>query len=191
MLVVKRIMRKIIAYILMIISVLCILLGIFWAMDSGDSVKETINRSRTIQESFEHAAKFVDAYKTENGVLPTSGMFQEWASKFSNKPYSINGMQLYTSNYPNEIIDEFGSAPQGEYAIWMWRGEWAEYYVSWLRKSSLVFDESAYYMLGGPIMDGFGFSLLGVIFLFTAYFVWPGRLTNNASGTSASQPPLH
>ena len=152
-------------------------LALLFSLASIDtsSVQHTIESSRKIEANFKQAASYVDSHVAQEGRLPTPKEFEAWAKGFPSEVHSINNISLDLPPYGTEFTETHGTPPKGGYVLSYWRGEWEESYVSWTKKSSLVFDQSAYFMFGSSLAQtalGVAFSLL---MGFVAFKLWPRR----------------
>jgi hypothetical protein len=176
-------LRKIGALIFAASSVLLALVAIIWGLSAG-GVEHTVQHAREIENSFSLASGFVEGFKKTHGHLPSEAEFTGWADTQPDKAYSAKGMRLLTSQsqFPNEVLEKFGSSPQGGYIIEMWRGEWFEYFVSWANASTLEFDAKKFYFSGNAIGDGLAILALSIVVGFIGRSLWP-RPTLRSSGT--------
>jgi hypothetical protein len=147
---------------------------LFGALSANTSlVERTIEDSRKLELSFQEAIACVETRIRDTGSPPTAKEFEAWANSFPLQPYSINGMMLDLPPYSPEFVREHGRPPKNGYGLSYWRGEWMESYVSWTRKSSLVFDQSAYFMFGSSALQTMGAFLLTLVLTIAAIAVWP------------------
>jgi hypothetical protein len=156
-----------------IVAMLALLFA--WMSANTSPVQRTIEKSRAIEGNFKQAAAFVDTHITREGRMPTSKEFETWAEGFPSLPYTINGIRLDLPPYPSELTQKYGQPPKDAYVLSYWRGEWEETYVSWTRQSSLVFDQSAYYMFGSSLAQAALGGAIAVFMGFIAFKLWPRR----------------
>jgi hypothetical protein len=177
-----NLLRKIGALTFAASSALLALVAIILGLSAG-GVEHTIQNSREIVNSFSLASGFVENFKKSNGHLPSEAEFTEWADTQSDMAHSAKGMRLLISQsqFPNEVLEKFGSSPQDGYVIEMWRGEWSEYFASWANASTLEFDAKKFYFSGSPIVDGLAILLLSIAVGFIGRFLWP-RPTLRSTG---------
>ncbi len=138
--------RAITRVLLSLMAGMALLFGLF-SLDTS-LVQQTIINSREIESSFTRAAAYVDQHIVEKGAPPTFEEFKAWSKGFSPQPYSIRGISLDLPPYSPEFTTEHGQPPKNGYVLSYWRGEWMEDYISWKKKSSLVFEPAAYFMFG-------------------------------------------
>ena len=176
-------LRKTGALILATLSFLIALAAVVVSSSSG--VEETIQHSREIEKSFALASGFIESFKKNHDRLPNEAEFTSWADTQPEKPYSAKGMRLLTSQdqFPNEVLEKFGSPSQGGYIIEMWRGEWFEYFSSWANASTLEFDAKKFHFSGNAIVDGLIILLVSIVVGFAARLLWP-RPTHHSRGTA-------
>ena len=155
--------------------------ALLFALTSIDtsSVQHTIESSRKIEANFKQAAAYVDSHVAQEGRLPTPKEFEAWTEGFPSKGHSINDIRLVLPPYGSAFTESHGAAPKAGYILTLWRGEWEESYVSWTKKSSLVFDQSAYYMLGSSLTQTAVGGIFSLLMGFVAFKLWPRR---NRSG---------
>lgn len=173
-----KMLRKITASVLGIISMLWLVLGLFYTLDSGALIDHTIEKSRIIEASFDQCVAYVEQFRQSQSRLPSTAEFADWASQFPARPYTPHGMRLETSDFSAEVQKEFGAPSPNSYLLVMWRGEWEEYYASWAKRSSLVFDKRKYYAFGNKYVDSAAVVCLGGLFLFFAFKLWPNNALN-------------
>jgi len=145
---------------------------------TGKNVKETIKHSREIEVALNTASRFVEEFKQQNNRLPTSAEFTNWTSTFPRRPNTPNGIQILVRPFPSEIEEKYSPAPPRAYVLTYWRGEWDEVYISWTKRSSLVFDESKYYLLGHPLAEGAVMLFMFGVFVIISFKLWPSRRTH-------------
>ena len=169
-------MKTIRATISIAVAVLA-MLALLFALMSADtsSVQRTIEKSRAIEANFKQAAAFADTHVAKEGRLPSPKEFETWAEGFPSRPYTINGIRLDLPPYPSEFTEKHGQPPRGGYVLSYWRGEWEESYVSWTKQSSLVFDQSAYFMFGSSFAQAALASAFALFMGFVAFKLWPRR----------------
>ena len=148
-------------------------------LDRTFSVQRTIESSRIIEANFMQAASFVDNRVAKTGQLPNSKEFEAWAEGFHSKGHSIKYISLDLPPYGSEFTKIHGIPPKDGYVLSYWRGEWSESYVSWTKKSSLVFEQSGYYMLGSSLTQTAVGGIFSLLMGFVAFKLWPRR---NRSG---------
>lgn len=146
--------------------------------------QKTIDRNRALEAVFLEAANYVDDFKAANTRLPTADEFNRWADTQPKKWPSVRIMFLETN--PDYIqhrlyeryddidkTENFGTPPDDEYIIGLWRGEWFEYYISWLSTTTLTFDPKEYYIMSSAAED---FALFIFLFLLsTSFSIWLWR----------------
>jgi len=124
-------------------------LGSVLFLGSNKSIADSIAKSRWIETSFHEAAKFVEEFRKEHSCFPSRAEFDEWCSTHNK------GRLLWIEAPPRspEGIAKLGKPTADGYLLVYWRGEWHEYFASWSKASTLVFDPSRYYQFGGPLQD--------------------------------------
>jgi hypothetical protein len=178
------ILRKVIASIFAVLALLSVVIAIIFG-SSSRIVEQTIQNSHEISKSFSLASGFVERFKSEHGRPPYENEFSDWAKTQSGGVHSVQNMEImyFQQQFPPEVIEKFGSPPIDSYIIIYWRGEWFEYYASWVNASTLEFEAKKYYLLGSALVDGlaiFSFSaILGVL----ARYIWP-RTTQRSIGST-------
>ena len=183
-----RIVRVFVASIMVVFGALALLLGL---STFGSGVDQTIEHSRAIEKSFQSASQYVVSFREQHGHLPTAQEFEAWTNTFPSKPYNPNGMWLQVDSFPEESLNKFGAAPNGSFLLVYWRGEWAEYYASWVNQTSLEFDRKKYYLLGSELADGFTLTGIALTILIGSYKIWPNKgikLTARNSGALREKP---
>ena len=178
--------RKIISLIVGSFAFIGIIIGLLYALIVDNSMARTIEHSRLIEASFWKAVTFIEIQEKEKGRLPTSSEFEKWASKYPRRPYTPNGIRFIDSEFPKDAIKEFGDPPSGSYLLAYWRGEWEEYFASWVQKSTLIFDPKRYHMLGSKIADSAVVVLICVLFLFLAVKLWPKKFRMDTPNDNVS-----
>jgi hypothetical protein len=146
-----------------------------WMSSDNSSVQRTIDKSRAIEANFKQAAAFVERHTAREGSMPTPKEFKTWAEGFPSRPYTINGIVLDLPPYTSALTAKYGQPPKDGYILSYWRGEWEETYVSWTRQSSLVFDQSAYFMFGSSLAQATLGGAIAALMGFVAFKLWPRR----------------
>jgi len=167
--------RKLGAILLLILAIGWFALGALYLVVGRSAIRDTVAHSREIQSSFVQAANYVDQFRAKHAQLPTPSEFSRWAEAHSNSAYSVSGVSLFTTN---ELPDRqaLGAVPPGSYMLGFWRGEWWEFFAGWSRKSTLEFDESAFYVSGGFWGDITGYLAIELVLL----LAWAWLRPNNA-----------
>lgn len=165
-------MRRQLAATLGLVAVLWLLIGLAHSLGSAPLIEETIQHNRLIDASFRRAAEFIEGFRQEHSRLPEQAEFEQWAAGQPASVYSPRYIELHAANFPQEAVDLFGVPPDGGYLLSTWRGEWTEYYASWTGKSSLTFDPSAYYVVGGPVYDATAVIVVFLALAFAAVRLW-------------------
>lgn len=153
---------------------------LFW----NGSVNNTIQNAHQIQKEFHDASTFIDSFIQSNGRLPTDAEFIKWASTRSETAYSARYFHLITSQtkFPIDIIDKFGKPSSNGYIIQYWRGEWFEYYISWINMTTLRLDPSSFYLFGTPTIDCSALIIVSLFMFFLAKSAWPSSHKNSRHG---------
>jgi hypothetical protein len=168
-----KIVRIVSACIAFFVGALALIFGLLHTFGPSLASK-TIEHNKQIEQSFRLASHYVSTFKETNGRLPSKQEFEDWASGHPSTPYSIpNGMWIEVKPFPDEAIKKFGKPTDGSYLLVYWRGEWFEYYASWIDRTSLEFDESKYYALGNKYADGSVVLLLGLCAILLGRKMWP------------------
>jgi len=120
-------------------SLLIALLGAFWLFGGIPTTIHTIENGKKIDEAFSASSKWVDGFREKNGRLPHPGEFDAWAGALQDETHWVKhiGILSKPSQYPSEVAEAFGNAPNGGYVLELWRGEWAEYFASWRMESTV------------------------------------------------------
>jgi hypothetical protein len=157
------------------------MIGLLIGAESFDtsSVDKTIANSRKIDSSFQIAAAYVDAHIRETGSPPSRQQFEAWASSFPHEPYTVYGMLLDRSPFPVEFEKKHGQAPKNGYVLSYWRGEWEESYISWTKRSSLVFERAAYFMFSSPVLQAITWFSVALVLAASAFWLWPRKKQPN------------
>ena len=171
---------------LSLVAALAMLAGGDLLLSDSSLVDHAIYNSRKIEASFKAAAAYVDSRIQGTGSTPTSEEFEAWSKAQPSEIYGINGMTLDLPPYTSAFIQEHGQPPRNGYAFNYWRGEWAENYVSWTKKSSLTFNRSDYFMFGSAKAEASFFFAMSFLFGVVALMVWPWRKRAALSGTDAA-----
>ena len=175
----------------LLVGAFVLLFGLLYAL-GPDVAETTVEHNRQLEKTFQDAARFVAAYQSQHGQLPSRRVFDTWAAAHPPAPYtSPNGMRLQLDSFPDEAIKKFGVAPPNAFLLVLWRGEWFEYYASWAKRSSLEFEPSKYYALGSKYADGLVVILAAVAILAIGWRLWP-RISPNRDTPKASlseRPP--
>mgnify|MGYP001481658322 CR=1 FL=1 len=167
-----RTVRFVAASFLFVVGTLTLLIGLLFAF--GPGAERTIEHSRELERSFQTASQYVTTFSRGRGRLPTAQEFETWADTFPPTPYtSPNGMRLQVDSFPDEALKQFGPAPEKSFLLVYWRGEWYEYYASWVNRTSLHFDQSKYYALGSQLADGSVLIVIALVALIGGRKVWP------------------
>jgi hypothetical protein len=145
----------------------------------GQDLEHTIEHSKVIERKFKVAANYVNNHKQKFGRLPTKQEFDVWTSSFPDEPYSSSssspkdiGIAIDTKHFPDEITRLCGQPPEDSYVLDYWRGEWFEYYASWVDKSTLEFDESKYYLFGNKYLAGASYILIALLSFVSWWLIW-------------------
>ena len=159
------------------IAIVLIFLAMANAGVWGNGVDSTVAHAREIEESFKLASAFVDNFVSSKGRLPTKPEFSAWLLTQPDAVYGVRELEILTSpsQIPAEIIKKFNAPKANGYILEYWRGEWFEYYVSWVKTSTLELDARKFYFLGSPFADGALLLALGLVFVAGAKLIWPSR----------------
>jgi hypothetical protein len=143
-------------------------------------IDHSIEKSRHIERSFKLAAKYVNDFKNRNQRLPTIQEFDLW---IKNAPPDFDvgfGRLWLETTIPDEAIKKFGPPTKDAFLIGFWRGEWYEYYASWVDRTSMEFDRSKYYFWGKKYAEMALFiglailtAVLGLIGMVAGRKLWP------------------
>ena len=97
-----------------------------------------------IKTTLEHRAAFVDGYIKTNGFLPTESAFEHASEEMKadlQYPSESKMFYLWSARPKKEKEEGFNFPPWPKdgtfYIISYWRGDWAEYYDSHSRKTTL------------------------------------------------------
>lgn len=133
------------------------------------SIAYSIAKSRSIEASFDEGARFVESFRQEHAHLPSRDEFDEWWSAMHK-----NNHLLWIEAPPQsaEALAKLGPPSADGYLLVCWRGEWAEYFASWSKSSTLVFDPSRYYQFGGPLQDAVAYIALVVAMVIAGALIW-------------------
>ena len=111
--------------------------------------KQIEKDKRFIEDKIKPRVAFVDSFKKLNGRLPSQHEFKIWQHSFlyhdcQTKPFTDSLIREIDScemdgeyiRSENDIPDELKPLPKNidwskNYALYIWRGEWSEYYTSW------------------------------------------------------------
>lgn len=93
-------------------------------------------------------------------------------------------MWIMSSGFPDEAVELFGKPPKDSFLLMKWRGEWMEYYASWVNRTSLQFDESKYFFLGNKYAQALLFTLFAFLIFAGGYWFWPRQAPNTASSSN-------
>jgi hypothetical protein len=160
---------------------------------SNALVANTINNSRKIETVLSAGKHFVDSWALEYGRLPTADEFKAWSSKQQQLPglYDPRELIFKTDNFPDDVIKKFGPPHPGSYLLSLWRGEWDEYYASWMERTSLVFQKSAYFVSGSALSDSAILAVAGICFLFAGRWLWRRGRPNHSLQPTAGRRVAH
>jgi hypothetical protein len=164
-------MRRILAGLLLFAAVSAALVAVV-LLSSGSSVDHTIENSRRIAATLEAGRVFVDSFLAQHGRLPNPTEFEEWSSVQADEVYGARNLRLSVADFSPELIAEFGPPGNDAYSLSLWRGEWDEHYASWARRTSLIFDRSAYFVFGSPLRDAAVPALISVGLFLAARTLW-------------------
>jgi hypothetical protein len=169
---------------LMLVAIGWLVLGALYLGISRPAITETVAHSRQIQAAFVHSADYVDSFRAERGRLPTANEFSTWEEAQPDVAQAAGSVTLFNSNLLPERHD-LGMVPPGSYMLGFWRGEAWEFFAGWSRKSTLVFEEGAYYFSGS--LSGDILAWLATWLVLTIASIWIGpyrsfkRLSRSAS----------
>jgi hypothetical protein len=171
-------LRNCISVIFAILALFAALLAIVFILGAFSGIaQDTIQNAREISKSFSFASGFVERFKSEHGRLPYENEFSEWA-KTQPENISLHNMEIiyFQQQFPPGVIEKFGSPPINSYIIEYWRGEWFEYYASWVDASTLELDVKKLYFLGlPPFIDSLALFILSVLFGVISIYLWPRK----------------
>ena len=139
---------------------------------SDEDVEQTIANSRQIESMFTTVASYIDDFRKKEGRFPNVAELDYWKHAQPRDAYSVHEVFLESPGISKDLIQQHGMPPQGAYVLAYWRGEWFEYYASWARKTTLVFDKRSYYVLGSSIADGLAIATFAVLLLVLAGWLW-------------------
>lgn len=105
----------------------------------SDAIKQTIESNRELEKSFHEAAAKIDAYIESTRRLPTADEVRA-----IDRFMTIN---LSASEYPKE----WEKPPAGAYYLARWTGDRDEFYASWMRKTTLHFEEDQFYIFNSKL----------------------------------------
>lgn len=120
-------------------SLLIALFGALWLFGGIPTAIHTIENGKKIDQAFSVSYTWVEAFRKKNGRLPEQREFDAWAGALQDETNWVKhiGVLSKPSQYPSEITEAFGDAPDGAYVLELWRGEWTEYFASWRMKSTV------------------------------------------------------
>jgi hypothetical protein len=120
-----------------------VFIGISWLLDTPDQI---ISDKKFIEEKIKPSVDFVKGFKTKNVRLPNYREYYTWHRDYY-KDYSSDltqqvdslipelGMNQYIRKLSDVVINDHNKFKNvdwdKDFAIGVWRGEWAEYYFSW------------------------------------------------------------
>ena len=169
-------LRNCISVIFASLALFAALLAIVFILGAFSGItQDTIQNARAISKSFSFASGFVERFKSEHGRLPYENEFSEWAKTQSGGVHGVQNMEImyFQQHFPPEVIKKFGSPPINSYIIEYWRGEWFEYYASWVDASTLELDVKKLYFLGlPPFIVSLALFVLSVLFGVIARYIW-------------------
>jgi hypothetical protein len=171
----KKIMMSSAIFVFFFTGIIALLLGLLSIFSSGTIVKRTVEHSRVLEQVFKEASHYVNTYKLKFGRLPTDQEFEVWASSFKSRPKShLDAMRIQAAPFPEDssITKQFGQAPKDSYLLIYWRGEWNEYYASWVDKTTLQLDESKYYLFGSKYLAGTMYSFIAFFAFICGWRIW-------------------
>lgn len=178
-----KVIRVIVASLAFAVGTAALIFGALYAF-GPDLTIETIEHSRSIDNAFRLAARYVDKFEKNNGRKPTTKEFEAWAvqaDELAFSPYpSLKAMQLKLAPFPKAALDRFGPPPTTAYLLIYWRGEWNEYYSSWADRTSMDFEESAFYILGGKYADGALIMVIGAVVFLLGRLIWSAEPLEHA-----------
>lgn len=155
----------------MLVAIAWLVLGALYLGVGKQAIAHTVEHSRQIQLAFVHAADYVDAVRAKRGRLPTEEEFSAWEEVQPEVIQTAGSVTLFDSNLLPQR-QNLGLVPSGSYMLGFWRGEEWEFFAGWSRKSTLVFDEGAYYFSGS--LAGDILSWLAIWLILTIASIWIG-----------------
>ncbi len=109
------------------------------------SIENTIEKSRNIEKTILYVAGLIDDFFDKSKRLPTQEEYKNLVNDLPHMYYDPKKyIRYYTSKFPESVTDQFGEPVDNSYVLDLWRGDWSEYYVSWTRSTTLVFEVDAY-----------------------------------------------
>ena len=101
----------------------------------GSKDESQILNDQRIFEALSDGKRAIEMFVQKHHRIPTN---EEWISisleytENSIEPwYNSYEIHYFPNNFPDEVIEKYGEPQNQGYVIWLWRGEWSEYYVSW------------------------------------------------------------
>ncbi len=144
------------------------------------SIENTIEKSRNIEKTILHVAGVIDDFFDKSKRLPTQEEYIKLVNDLPHMYYEPKkSIRYYTSNFPESVTDRFGAPVSNSYVLDLWRGDWSEYYVSWTRSTTLVFEVDAY------LTPGYGISIQAAVSIALFIFgvvILRFRLTKPSTG---------
>jgi hypothetical protein len=178
-------MWKIVSKTLMLAALAWLLLGALYLGIGKHAIADTVVHSRQIQSAFVHAADYVDAFHVRHGRLPNGKEFSTWEESQPDVARAAGSVTLFNSNLLPESHN-LGLVPPGSYMLGFWRGEGWEFFAGWSRKSTLVFDEGAYYFSGSLLGDVVSWLAIWLVLTIASIWIGPHR---SFKRLSSSAPP--
>jgi hypothetical protein len=147
------------------------------AFTGSASIERTIARSREIEAHLVETAKYLEAYSSKFGRLPSDQEAEVWKRQAPDS--ALRGATWWSGPpFESEAVERLG-APQpahvNPYVISYWRGEWREYYASWNGKTSLTFESSSYYALGSRHKEVALDCALALLCVLASWRMWPNH----------------
>ena len=139
--------------ILFLLSVIWLLIFLFMGFGLFSSSIKQPQKDRDFKEEYlKPSVVYINGFLNNNSRLPTNEEFDKWQMEYFslNKEIPINPridsliktnpqwalrIRYYTSSksFPKEVIENYGkNDSKYSYVLSTWRGEWDEYYVSWI-----------------------------------------------------------
>jgi hypothetical protein len=119
------------------------------------------------------AQAYISDVSHQNGRLPTSREFSQWADKMTEQGFAYDGKGFGMRNGPfsSRLERHFGKAPPGAYVLYLWNGEVSLDVPSWREDPYKgLIDESACWF-GSNLADIIACLAVGCISLGLAFGV--------------------
>jgi hypothetical protein len=179
--------RKIFAALIWLFSLSLLLTGLSFQFFYISMLRSIDRDTAEFEASFSRANEYIHSFQIENNRLPLSEEFDSWAIAQTDLVYSKPGrgnnqvsIRMFTSDFPDTAIVEFGAPPDSSYLIESSHGYWKEYYASWAGRSSL--EKANYGAYTGSLIRETIIKSIPAIAIFgmgiiAGYFIWPRKKT--------------